>query len=376
MVKKSTKKNLVKKTVTKKAPTKKTIEKEIENEIPVENLEKKDKKKIDLDIVRASSFLEIERGEKDYIDTGLKTLNYNLSGSYKYGFLRGRMIEIYGWEGTGKSTLALKSIAKISNEGEKILYIDSENALDLHYAKNIGVNLDNLYIFQDSCLERGVDKAIKVIGDGFSAIVFDSIAMSRPMAELDGSMEDQQMGLHARVVGKGLGKINDILSKKTADSKFGKTFPTLFIINQLRMKIGAYGNPETTQGGNSIRFYSSYRIELKKSTAKEKIEEDFTVKFGEFESKQKNISKVYSQVYIPKNKLYVPFKKFTLGLTLGKGYDEKLDFMTYLESLGAVEYTPGNKTLKILGQGMNLTNFFEKLKSDRDFKNKIKKIMR
>ena len=173
------------------------------------------------------------------------------------GIPRGRIIEIYGPESSGKTTLAQHIVAECQKKGGIAAFVDAEHALDPEYARNLGVNVDELLISQPDTGEQALDITEELVRSGaVDVIVVDSVAALVPKAEIEGSMEDQQMGLQARLMSKALRKLTGII---------GKTNTTVIFINQLRQKIGVmYGNPETTSGGNALKYYASVRLEIKR----------------------------------------------------------------------------------------------------------------
>ena len=217
--------------------------------------------------------LAIEKIEKDYgkgsimklgdkatvnvdaIPTGALALDVALGIG---GVPRGRIIEIYGPESSGKTTLAQHIVAECQKRGGIAAYVDAEHALDPEYARNLGVKVDDLLISQPDTGEQALDITEELVRSGaVDVVVVDSVAALVPKAEIEGSMEDQQMGLQARLMSKALRKLTGVI---------GKTNTTVIFINQLRMKIGVmYGNPETTTGGNALKYYASVRMEIKRT---------------------------------------------------------------------------------------------------------------
>jgi recombination protein RecA len=240
--------------------------------------------------------MKLDQNEKaniPVIPTGVLSLDVAIGIG---GFPRGRVVEVYGPESSGKTTIALSVIAQAQKMGGVAAFIDAEHALDPSYAQKIGVNLDELYISQPDSGEQALEitEALTRTGE-VDLIVIDSVAALVPKAEIEGNMGDSQIGLQARLMSQALRKITGVINKS-------KT--CIIFINQLRMKIGGYGNPETTTGGMALKFYSSIRLEVRK---------------GESLKQKDEIYGHLTKIKVAKNKMAAPFKKTEFVVLFNKG---------------------------------------------------------
>ena len=270
------------------------------------------------------------------------------------GMPRGRIVEIYGPESSGKTTLALSVIAQAQKKGGTCAFVDAEHALDPAYAKKIGVDLENLLISQPDAGEQALEITDTLVRSGaIDVLVVDSVAALVPKAELEGEMGDQHMGLHARLMSQALRKLTATVSRSNT---------LVIFINQIRMKIGVmFGNPETTTGGNALKFYASVRIDIR-SIGKIKDKED--------------IIGSQTRVKIVKNKVAPPFKTVDFDIMYGEGISKTGELIDlgmkagFVEKAGAWFSYNGEK----LGQGRENAKIFlrEHPEIAQEIENKIR----
>jgi len=270
-----------------------------------------------------------------FISTGVLSLDIALGVG---GVPRGRVVEIFGPESGGKTTLALHIVAEAQKANGLAAFIDAEHALDIKYAAKIGVDADSLLISQPDTGEQALEIAeVLVRSGGLDVLVIDSVAALVPRAELEGDMGDAQMGLQARLMSQALRKLTGSISKS-------KT--TVIFINQIRMKIGVFfGNPETTTGGNALKFYSSMRLDIRKIGA---------IKHGQ------DVIGNRTRVRVVKNKVAPPFRDTEFDIIFGEGISRENDIIDLASNSGIVEKSGAWYSYKgeRLGQGRENTRTF------------------
>ncbi len=279
--------------------------------------------------------------------SGSMTLDIALGGGYP----KGRVIEIYGPESSGKTTLALHAIAEVQAMGGSAAFIDAEHALDPVYARNLGVDVDNLLVCQPDSGEMALDVVDQLVRSGaLDLVVIDSVAALVPRAELEGDMTEQQMGLQARLMSKALRKITGSLNR----SKTGVIF-----INQLRSKIGVmYGNPEVTAGGNALKFYSSVRVDIRR---REVLKEN---------------EGIMVKVKVVKNKVAPPFRVVEFDILFGSGIDKFGCLLDAAEACGEVDRKGSWYSRGDLRFAQGRRPAIEFLKSNTDLADEIEKNVR
>ena len=309
--------------------------------------------------------IEKQYGKGSVMKLGDKSANLNIevvpTGSLSLdialglgGMPRGRVIEIYGPESSGKTTVALHVVAEVQKLGGIAGFIDAEHALDPVYAKNIGVDIDNLYISQPDNGEQALEITETMVRSGaVDVIIVDSVAALVPKAEIDGEMGDSHVGLQARLMSQALRKLTGIISKSNC---------VVIFINQLREKVGVmFGNPETTTGGRALKFYSSVRLDVRR------IE---TLKAGG------EVVGNRTRVKVVKNKIAPPFKEAEFDIMFGKGISREGDILDLavmfdvINKSGAWYSYNGEK----IGQGRENTKLY--LAEHPDFMNEVEKLVR
>ena len=279
---------------------------------------------------------EAKKVDVELLPSGALSLDLALGGGYP----KGRIIEIYGPESSGKTTLTLHAIAEIQKQGGTAAFIDAEHALDPSYAKKLGVDTENLLVSQPDNGEQALEIAETLVrSNAVDLIVVDSVAALTPQAEIDGDMGDSHMGLQARLMSQALRKLTGIINKSKA---------TVIFINQIRMKIGVmFGNPETTTGGNALKFYASVRMDIRR-TGQIKVGDD--------------ILGNRTKVKVVKNKIPPPFRIAEFDIMYNEGISKTGDILDLAVQHGIVAksgafYKYNDETI---GQGRDKTKEFLK----------------
>ncbi len=270
------------------------------------------------------------------------------------GFPKGRIIEIYGPESSGKTTLALHAIAEAQKLGGTCAFIDAEHALDPIYARKLGVDVDNLLISQPDAGEQALEIADTLVRSGaVDVLVVDSVAALVPRAELEGEMGDSHMGLHARLMSQALRKITGSVSRSNT---------LLIFINQIRLKIGVmFGNPETTTGGNALKFYASIRLEIRRT--------------GSIKDRDEVVGNA-TRVKVAKNKLAPPFRQVEFDIMFGEGISKVGELIDLGVKAGVVEKSGSwfSHDSQRIGQGRENAKQF--LRDHKDVRDAIEKKIR
>lgn len=269
------------------------------------------------------------------------------------GVPRGRIVEIFGPESSGKTTLALHIVAEAQKQNGTVAFIDAEHALDVNYARNLGVDVEALLVSQPDTGEQALDIAEILVRSGaIDALVIDSVAALVPRAELEGDMGDQHVGLQARLMSQALRKLTATISKSKS---------CVIFINQIRMKIGVmFGSPETTTGGNALKFYATQRLDIRRIGA---------IKEGD------QVVGNRTRVKVVKNKIAPPFKEAEFDIMYGRGISKEADLLDLGVSLGIVEksgawYSFGDQRI---GQGRENAKRF--LAEHTDIRDSIKELI-
>ena len=292
-----------------------------------------------------------EQVDIETISTGSLTLDLELGIG---GFPKGRIIEIYGPESSGKTTLALHALAESQKSGGTCAFIDAEHALDPIYAKKLGVDTDNMLISQPDNGEQALEIADTLVGSSaIDLLVIDSVAALVPRAEIEGDMGDSHMGLHARLMSQALRKLTGSISRSNT---------LVIFINQIRQKIGImFGNPETTTGGNALKFYASVRLDIRR--------------IGAIKDRDQIIGN-QTKVKVVKNKLAPPFKTVEFDIMYGEGISKTGEILDLATKSGLIDkagawYSYKNERI---GQGRENAKIF--LKENKTISDEIENILR
>ena len=287
----------------------------------------------------------------DVVSSGSLTLDIALGVG---GYPKGRIIEIYGPESSGKTTFALHAIAEVQKAGGKAAFIDAEHALDPVYAKNLGVNINDLLLSQPDTGEQALEICDALVkSEAINIVVIDSVAALVPQAEIEGEMGDSHVGLQARLMSQALRKLSGTISKTNTIAIF---------INQLREKVGVlFGNPETTTGGRALKFYSSVRLDVRRGEQ---------IKNGD------NVIGNRTNVKVVKNKVAPPFKTAQVEIMYGEGVSREAEILDLAAEIGIVDKSGAWYSYKgeKIGQGKENAKSF--LKENPDIANEIEEKVR
>ncbi|MBV0899589.1 MAG: recombinase RecA [Wolbachia endosymbiont of Fragariocoptes setiger] len=295
------------------------------------------------------AIMKLKQNPVEKIDT-ISTGSIALDAALGVGGLpKGRIIEIFGPESSGKTTLALHVIAEAQKKGGSCAFIDAEHALDVIYARKLGVNADDLIISQPDTGEQALHIVEYLVSSGaVDVIIIDSVAALTPRAEIEGDMGDQHMGLQARLLSHGLRKLTSITSKANC---------ILIFINQIRMKIGVvYGNPETTTGGNALKFYASIRLDIRKVSA---------IKDKE------NVTGNETRVKVVKNKVAPPFREAKFDIMYNEGISKFGEIIDMGVKFGLIEKAGAYYSYNDIRLGQGKENVKSYLKTNKEITSEI-----
>ena len=308
------------------------------------------KEKLNKDIGKGTVMSLSEKGDTDVEVISTRSLGLDIALGVG-GLPKGRIVEIYGPESSGKTTVAIHAIAEAQSKGGLCAIIDAEHAFDAKYASQLGVKVDELDICQPDSGDEGLEVADRLIDSGaYDLVVIDSVAALVPKAELEGEMGESKMGLHARLMSQALRKMV---------GKIEKTNTCVIFINQLRDKIGVmFGNPETTTGGNALKFYASVRLDVRRSiTAENSIKED-GITMG-------NLTRVHDI----KNKVAPPFRKCEFNIRFGEGIDKIDEIVNIGKDLEI--FKKWGDTVTFGDTKYSLGDFKQMLKDNEEFRTDI-----
>ncbi len=294
---------------------------------------------------------EETHNEIDAVSSGSLTLDIALGVG---GYPKGRIVEIYGPESSGKTTFALQAIAEVQKQGGKAAFIDAEHALDPVYAKNLGVDINELLLSQPDTGEQALEICEALVrSEAIGIVVIDSVAALVPQAEIEGEMGDSHVGLQARLMSQALRKLSGIINKTNTIAIF---------INQLREKVGVlFGNPETTPGGRALKFYSTIRLDVRRGEQ---------IKNGD------NVIGNKTNVKVVKNKVAPPFKTASLEIMYGEGVSREAEIIDLASEIGIIDKSGAWYSYKgeKIGQGKENAKAF--LKNNPDIKEEIEEKVR